>query len=104
MEQTVMNTWISLLEKRREEIRSRGKIIPDCIWDYVIELWKEGGAPSDPELCEPDFLVDVLTIHSDYGPFDDYRKPGESDEELITRMEKAGAQAIFPEEKFIYNY
>ena len=107
MEQTVeitMGTWISLLEERREEIRPRGWTIPDCVWNYVVGLFEECGAPGDPEICAPDFFVDNLAINSSFGTFDDYRKPGESDEELIARMEEEDATAIFPEEKIIYYY
>ena len=103
MEQTVeitMNTWISLLEKRREEIRPRGWLIPDCIWNYVIKLFKDCGPLANPVRNSPDNLVDNIAVNSDFGTFDDYRKPGESDEELIARM-KYEAIAVFPEEEII---
>ena len=103
MEQTVeitMNTWISLLEKRREEIRPRGWLIPDCIWNYVIELFEDCGPLADPVRNAPDILVDNIAVNSKFGTFDDYRKPGESDEELIARM-KYEALAVFPEEEII---
>ena len=103
MEQTVeitMDTWISLLEDRREEIRPRGWTIPDCVWNYAIELFEECGAPGDPKICDPAYIVDNLAVNSDYGTFDDYRNPGESDEELISRMEDR-ALAVFPEEEII---
>lgn len=103
MEHTVevtMGTWIALLEERREEIRPRGWTIPDCIWNYAVELFEECGAPANPAVCAPDYIVDNIAVNGEYGTFDDYRNPGESDEELIARV-KDDALAIFPEEEII---
>ncbi len=103
MEQTVgitMNTWISLLEERREKIRARGWAIPDCVWDYAMEIFKEGGAPRDPRECSPWIVVDNIALNSEFHDFDECKLPDESDEDFIARV-KRNAMAIFPEERIV---
>lgn len=103
MEHTVeitMSTWLSLLEDRREVISPRGWTIPDCVWNYAVEILEDCGPSSDPAKNAPSYLVDNLAVNGDYGSFDDYRNTGESDEELIARV-KNRALVIFPEEKII---
>ena len=103
MEYTVeitMSTWLSLLGGRRELISPRGWTIPDCVWNYAVEFLKDCGPSPDPAKNDPSYLVDNIAINGEYGSFDDYRNPGESDEELIARVEDE-AMAIFPEEEII---
>lgn len=103
MEQTVeitMDTWISLLEERREEIRPRGWTIPDCVWDYAVECLKDCGPSPDPAKNDPSCLVDNIAVNSEFRDFDECKLPDESDEELIARV-KNRALVIFPEEKII---
>lgn len=48
MEHTVeitMSTWLSLLEDRREVISHRGWTIPDCVWNYAVEILEDCGPP-----------------------------------------------------------
>ena len=48
MEHTVeitRDTWLSLLGDRRELISPRGWTIPDCVWNYAVEILKDCGPP-----------------------------------------------------------
>ena len=103
MEHTVeitRDTWLSLLEDRRKLISPRGWTIPDCVWNYAVECLKDCGPFPDPAKNDPSYLVDNIAVNGNYRSFDDYRNTGESDEELIARVEDE-ALVIFPEEKII---
>lgn len=103
MEQTVkitMGTWISLLEERREEIRPRGWTIPDCVWNYAVEILEDCGPSPDPAKNAPSYLVDNIALNGDFLDFDECKLPDESDEDFIARV-KRNAMAIFPEERIV---
>jgi hypothetical protein len=78
--------------------------IPDCIFDYAMELLEETGGLS-PEYNDPRYIVDNLAANAEWEDFKEFRLYNPeykncSDEE-IPEIVGDDAIAIFPEEKII---
>ncbi|MCD8208616.1 MAG: hypothetical protein LUD72_11815 [Bacteroidales bacterium] len=102
-EQTVtitMDDYIKLLNARRAEVEPRGWTIPDCVWNYFIEIIEDCGTGDNPQHNSPSYVVDNIAVNGDYGNFDNYKEEGESDEDFIAR-EQDNCMQIFPEERYI---
>lgn len=59
-----MEVYLDLLEQRRANVRDWWSwTIPDCIWDYTMELISECGVA--PEYSAPSYIVDNLAVNSE---------------------------------------
>ena len=99
-----MDVYIDLLEQRRANIRDWWSwTIPDCIWDYAMELISESGV--DPEYSAPSYIVDNLAVNSDWTYFDELRAADEqysglSDDEIAEKAEESDG-IVFNDEKIV---
>jgi hypothetical protein len=98
-----------LLCARRDNVREWwGWSIPECIWEYALELLRESDGLHDPGLNTPSYIVDNIAVNGSWSSFD-YLTPeyypeyeGLSGDELADAIEDRGnAIAVFREEKIV---
>ena len=105
MPQISWENFEDLLCTRRDSVRDWE--IPDCIWDYAMELLRETDGLQDPELNTPSYIVDNIAVNSSWETFDDLRKfydeyRGMNDEQIADELEQTGrAIAVFRDEKIV---
>lgn len=91
------DVYMELLDERRNEFWVS---IPDCVWDYAMEYLKE--CIQYVRDTDPKYIVDNLAVNGSWHEFDELRKEGEMDEELINRLEEDGDYIeIFTDEKIV---
>lgn len=108
MPQISWENFEELLCTRRDNVREWWSWeIPDCIWDYAMELLEETDGLRDPELNTPSYIVDNIAVNSSWETFDDLRKfydeyRGMNDKQIADELEQAGnAFAVFRDEKIV---
>ena len=108
MPQISWENFEDLLCTRRDNVRDWWSWeIPDCIWDYAMELLKETDGLQDPELNTPSYIVDNIVVNSSWETFDDLRKfydeyRGMNDEQIADELEQTGRMiAVFQDEKIV---
>lgn len=79
-----INDYIVLLNDRRNFVAEHYNWkIPDCLWEYFCEVIEECGIYGN---TNPAYVVDNAIINGDYGDFDNYKQPYESDDDFILRI------------------
>ncbi len=79
-----INDYIALLNDRRDFVASHYDWkIPDCLWDYFCDMIETCGISGN---TNPSYVVDNAIINGDYGDFDNYKHPNESDDNFIRRV------------------
>lgn len=95
-------SWIDMLDDRRNEwLGGSCRQVPDCVWNYTIELLKECGGLANPEFNDPKYIVDHLVVNGKWQDFDERKNDGETDDDFIHRIENE-AIAVFPEERIVF--
>ena len=96
-------TWDAfecLLDDRRNFWEGDGhRTIPDCVWEYAMDLLRECGGTGNPEYNDPRYIVDNLVVNGSWEDFDEVRKFREEyadAEDLAQALEDDGeAIAVF---------
>lgn len=108
MPQISWENFEDLLCTRRDNVRDWWSWeIPDCIWDYAVELLAETDGLRDPELNTPSYIVDNIAVNGSWETFDDLRRfydeyRGMNDEQIADELEQTGkAFAVFRDEKIV---
>jgi hypothetical protein len=99
-----------LLCTRRDNVREWWSWeIPDCIWDYAMELLEESDGLADPELNTPSYIVDNIAVNGSWSEFSELENSdhypeyaGLSGDDLAEAIEDRGdAIAVFRDEKIV---
>lgn len=93
-----LDTYVTILEARKEQIeKDFGWTIPPIVWDFFIDLLREGCVPQD---TEPSIVVDNIAINGDYGYIADYVY-GDETIESVRENAKRKAFAFFSKEDYV---
>lgn len=79
-----INDYIALLNDRRDFVEAHYNWkIPNCLWDYFCDMIEICGISGN---TNPSYVVDNAIINGDYGDFDNYKHPYETDDDFIRRV------------------
>lgn len=108
MPQMAWESFETLLEERRNNTRDWWSWeIPDCIWEFAVEILRESDGLSDPGLNYPSYIVDNIAVNGSWEDFDDLRRfydnyRGMNDDQIADELEQTGnAIAVFRDEKIV---
>ena len=112
MESFVKITWDNfedmLIARREDWNDGNHKEIPDCVWEFVMDLLREDGGLRNPEYNDPRYIVDNLLVNGSWEDFDEVRRWNdafagyENDLDLAQALEDDGqAIAVFRSEKIV---
>ena len=82
---TIPMTWDNfeeLLWKRNSEWGDA----PAYVVDYYLEKLRNNGGCNNPENNDPKTIMDNIAVNGSYGPFDNWQRPDEADDDFIERM------------------
>ena len=89
--------YIDALKARYAYVKDQFGEMPPLVWDEM-EYAAENGYFGDD--IHPSYVIDNILVNGDYGSYDDYKHPGETDEEFEERVEDE-CYNIFPEDRFV---
>lgn len=89
-----------LLDDRRNSWEDDDhRSIPDCVWEYAMDMLRDCGGTGNPEANDPRYIVDNLVVNGDWEDFDAvrrYREEYADVEDLAQALEDyGGAIAVF---------
>ena len=93
-----LDTYVTILEARKEQIEKYyGWTIPPIVWDFFIDLLRDGCVPEE---TEPAIVVDNIAVNGDYGYIADYINEDKTIES-VRKSAKEKALAYFSEEDYV---
>ena len=90
--------FVEMLEERRQLFC--GDNMPDCVWDYYINLLRDNEGCDRIKNNDPQIIVDNLFVNGDWGDYSNYKSALETDEEFELRAISEGA-VVFPDERIV---